>query len=75
MFATVSDASKVALVHLRDFLQDRDFGFIDCQLPTDHLVSLGAREVAREDFLSQLLQFLKHTTLTGPWQHSSKARR
>jgi leucyl/phenylalanyl-tRNA--protein transferase len=54
MFSLMSDASKVALVHLVDHLSRRGFDFIDCQTPTDHLQSLGAREIPRQDFLELL---------------------
>jgi len=67
MFSTVSDASKVALVHLRNFLNNQDFNMIDCQVPTDHLVSMGAREISRHDFLRQLDQSLKYPSLIGTW--------
>ena len=48
MFSARTDASKVALVHLSNYLHARKFDFIDCQLPTDHLLRMGAREVHRE---------------------------
>lgn len=67
MFSSMSDASKVALVHLRNFLQNRDFHFIDCQLPTQHLTSLGATGISRNDFQSSLDTALEYPSLTGPW--------
>jgi leucyl/phenylalanyl-tRNA--protein transferase len=54
MFSLVSDASKVALVALVDYLSRRGFRFIDCQVPTDHLKSLGAKEIPRKEFLDLL---------------------
>lgn len=54
MFARVSDASKAAFAALVEHLQARGFDFIDCQVPTEHLKSLGAVEVAREYFLMRL---------------------
>jgi leucyl-tRNA---protein transferase len=47
MFSRVDDASKVALVHLCERLQAWGFGLIDCQMRTDHLISLGALEIPR----------------------------
>lgn len=67
MFSAMSDASKVALVHLRDFLKSKHFDFIDCQLPTEHLMRLGARELDRDQFMKQLKQSMKYTSLTGRW--------
>jgi leucyl/phenylalanyl-tRNA---protein transferase len=54
MFHRVANASKVALVELARHLQARRFELIDCQMPTPHLVSLGARTVARDEFLHRL---------------------
>lgn len=50
MFSRMSDASKVALAHLREM----DFALIDCQLPSAHLARLGAREIPRDAFLRLL---------------------
>ena len=54
MFARVSDASKAAFAELVERLKGWGFDFIDCQVPTEHLKSLGAIEVAREYFLMRL---------------------
>lgn len=58
MFAKVSDASKVALAVLVDHLKEWGFEFIDCQVPTPHLKSLGAKEVSRKIFLQRLCESL-----------------
>ncbi|HMA66847.1 MAG TPA: leucyl/phenylalanyl-tRNA--protein transferase [Desulfosalsimonadaceae bacterium] len=67
MFSRVSDASKVALVSLARFMQIRDFDMIDCQLTTNHLLWMGAREISRSSFLKQLQESMKKKTLRGPW--------
>lgn len=54
MFHRVTDASKIALVELARHLLVRRFELIDCQLPTPHLLSLGARVVPRDVFLQRL---------------------
>jgi leucyl/phenylalanyl-tRNA---protein transferase len=54
MFSTMSDASKVALVRLVNYLTGLGFDFIDCQTATGHLKRLGAREIPRKDFLERL---------------------
>ncbi len=56
MFSSESSASKVALVGLVEHLRQRDLMFIDCQVPTAHLRSLGARDVGRSEFLRLLRQ-------------------
>ena len=54
MFALKSDASKVALVRLSQKLQKEGYSFIDCQIPSEHLKSMGAREISRDEFLNML---------------------
>lgn len=54
MFANVSDASKVAFAVLIEHLKQWGFAFVDCQVPTEHLKSLGAKEVSRDEFLRRL---------------------
>jgi leucyl/phenylalanyl-tRNA--protein transferase len=55
MFHTVSDASKVAFAHCVEYLKTRHFQLIDCQVYSEHLVSLGAEEILRADFLQLLV--------------------
>lgn len=57
MFSRVSDASKVALAGLVDYLRAKNFVLIDCQLYTPHLASLGAREIPRREFLRLLARY------------------
>lgn len=54
MFADVNDASKAAYSVLIKHLKKWGYDFVDCQVPTNHLKSLGAKEVTREYFLSRL---------------------
>ena len=54
MFSARTNASKLAFISLAQHLAACEFGLIDCQMPTDHLFSLGARSLPRADFLQQL---------------------
>jgi leucyl/phenylalanyl-tRNA--protein transferase len=54
MFHSSPDASKIALVCLVKRLQELGFGMIDCQMYTVHLASMGAREIARDEFCARL---------------------
>lgn len=54
MFAHKADASKAAYAVLIRHLKKWGYDFIDCQVPTEHLKSLGAKEVSREYFLNRL---------------------
>jgi len=56
MFAYENDASKAAYAILIRHLKEWGYDFVDCQVPTEHLKSLGAKEVAREYFLMRLEQ-------------------
>ena len=54
MFSRATDASKVALVRLVEFLLQENCPLIDCQMSTPLLASMGAREIPRRDFLRAL---------------------
>lgn len=54
MFSRANDASKIAFVHLVAFLKQRGVDWIDCQMKTDHLASLGAQLVPRAVFLEHV---------------------
>ena len=51
MFSKVSNASKLAFMHLA---KNKNYKLIDCQIYNEHLASLGAREIDRTLFLSIL---------------------
>ena len=68
MFAKVSDASKVAFSVLIERLKEWGYDFIDCQVPTDHLKSLGAKEVSREYFLERLGMCQNNRLSIGSWK-------
>lgn len=50
MWSEMRDASKIALAHLCRHLERQAYAVIDCQMHTRHLASLGAREIARDEF-------------------------
>ena len=54
MFHLVTDASKVAFVHLVQKLKSEGVGLIDCQMKTAHLARFGAKEISRDDFIDNL---------------------
>lgn len=67
MFSLRSNASKVALWHLVQHLTRWQFDLIDCQITTPHLLSLGAREIPRAQFLRELDASLRHPTHQSRW--------
>ncbi|SNY94643.1 leucyl/phenylalanyl-tRNA--protein transferase [Flagellimonas pacifica] len=54
MFSKVPNASKYAFIKMVQELQDKSYELVDCQVHTDHLESLGAGEIPREEFLKIL---------------------
>ncbi len=54
MFHTVTDASKVALVHVVDWLRAIGATLFDVQWQTPHLASLGVIEIPRSEYLARL---------------------
>ena len=54
MFSTVSNASKVALISMCKRLEKEGYIFLDCQMHTNHLESMGGKFVSWEDFKSML---------------------
>ncbi|WP_182118890.1 leucyl/phenylalanyl-tRNA--protein transferase [Acidovorax sp. FHTAMBA] len=65
MFAHTTDASKIALAALVSLCRHHRVGMIDCQQNTRHLASLGAREMTRAEFLTNVRQNLQRPAL--PW--------
>jgi len=67
MFHKKTDASKVALARLVEKLKSWGFHFIDSQMTTEHMMSLGAKEMPRRIFLKRLQSALRHSTKRGKW--------
>lgn len=54
MFAKVSNASKAGFIHFIEKYKER-YELIDCQVYTNHLESLGAREIEADEFIDYLI--------------------
>ena len=70
MFSKVPNASKFGFIKLINWLKNRGITFIDCQVYTEHLASLGAGEMDRDEFLDELDSRLKSETISGTWTYS-----
>lgn len=70
MFSRVTDASKVALVHLVNLTREWGFRLIDCQVYSSHLISLGAREISRREFNGLLNRWTNEAGRPGLWDKS-----
>lgn len=71
MFTYKSDASKAAYYMLVKHLKKWGYDFIDCQVPTTHLKSLGAKEISRNEFLNRLYA-VHMDEITHTWNIDSK---
>ena len=68
MFTRVTDASKVAFVHLARQLERWGMPLVDCQMSTAHLASLGAREIPRADFVREVRRLVRQPAVPAPWR-------
>jgi len=67
MFHLRPEASKIALYHLVERLKERGYPLIDCQVTNQHLLSLGAEEMPRKEFLKQLIKNREKPGHKGKW--------
>jgi leucyl/phenylalanyl-tRNA---protein transferase len=72
MFHSATDASKVALVRLVEWLRDTGGSLLDVQWPTPHLRSLGAVAIPRAEYLELLATAVRSG---GDEHHGSKITR
>lgn len=54
MFSKIPNGSKIALIYLAKYLEERGFVFIDCQFHTKHLESMGGEYIDYEEFKEML---------------------
>lgn len=74
MFSAVPDASKAAICGLSHALLERNYDFIDCQVASAHLASLGARSLPRREFLRRLAAATEGSLAPDPsWRDASFA--
>lgn len=59
MFSRVTNASKIAMVHLVARLRAGGFNLLDCQFITDHLRQFGAQEISRASYHTLLADALR----------------
>jgi leucyl/phenylalanyl-tRNA--protein transferase len=67
MFSVERDASKVALHALVRLMLERGGALIDCQVASEHLASLGARAVPRQQFLAEIAAAIPDLRPAPPW--------
>lgn len=67
MFHTATNASKFAIIKLVELLKHKNFHFIDAQVYTEHVETLGAKEKPRDKFMQLLQEGLKSESWIGKW--------
>jgi leucyl/phenylalanyl-tRNA--protein transferase len=73
MFSRATDASKTALVALVHIMRARGLELIDCQMESNHLNSMGARNIPRVDFELLLAQNSMQEDVIGSWDYELTA--
>lgn len=68
MFSRVPNASKAGFITLVRALEKSGFWFVDCQVETEHLCSLGAKGIPRATYLEYLEKNAYQKTLAGNWR-------
>lgn len=69
MFSLEDNTSKLALFYLTLHLKHWGFELIDCQIPSDHLISLGAINISRQEFNNRLVELVDHEEdRIGKWK-------
>lgn len=63
MFSTATDASKMAFYALMLIGREHQLPWVDCQLVNDHLLSLGACTLSRQDYLNSLQDVVKRPAI------------
>jgi leucyl/phenylalanyl-tRNA--protein transferase len=74
MFALRPNASKAAFLRLAQILFADNIAFIDCQVHTDHLESLGGEAISRKDYLKLLEDALARREYNGELSDSLDRR-
>ena len=75
MFSRVADGSKIAFAHLVAHLRLSDFELLDCQMHTEHLERLGARQIPRTEFLRLVTRLTAEARPPGRWTLAAGAER
>lgn len=68
MFSRVTNSSKIALYTLVKHAEQLNIKLIDCQVKTEHLSGLGAREVSRKHFQEMLQKYIRTMAPQKKWR-------
>lgn len=68
MFSKKSNSSKTGFITLVNFLKEKGFLIIDCQVHTNYLESLGAEHIPRKEFLKIIKNGFEFETMQYKWK-------
>jgi leucyl/phenylalanyl-tRNA--protein transferase len=76
MFSRRPNASKVALAWLVALLRQAGFALLDCQFMTEHLRSMGARELPQRDYrrMVDAAHGPARSSLAAAWRHFAEKK-
>jgi leucyl/phenylalanyl-tRNA--protein transferase len=69
MFSRIKCGSQFALIALVQYLKEKNFQLIDCQMTTNHLLRFGAREISGGEFQAHLKNNIKNIIPYGNWNN------
>jgi len=72
MYSRLTDGSKVAISGLIHISMADGIELLDCQMPTEHLRSLGMQEIPRSDFLAMLPSITAGATALRDWHSDAR---
>ena len=72
MFSIETNSSKIALIKLCEYLKEKDYYVVDCQVHNTHLESMGAREIERSEFLKILENQINKKGKYSKWDIQDK---
>jgi leucyl/phenylalanyl-tRNA--protein transferase len=72
MFSLLADTSKMAMLAIAIHLDKCGYKLIDCQVENDHLFTMGAVLMTRDDFIKSLINLVHIVPDKHPWDTSSK---
>ncbi len=72
MFSLQANASKMAMLAIGKHLDECGYKLIDCQVESDHLFTMGAVLITRDNFIQSLRNLVDATADKHPWGTSGK---
>ncbi len=72
MFSRIKCGSQFALIALVEYVKNKNFKLIDCQMTTSYLLRFGAREISGREFQRYLEENIQNVIPYHNWKNESK---